>query len=149
MKIYILACLLAGLFGTSYGQDSIPVKKHRLLQIGLLTTSVVTSALGDGLNSRTKYGSGHALSAASYLSLLAVPIFTHVGKRDAIRFVVSYTLIRYALFDGLYNVGAKRNINYIGGKNYYDESAGRMPLGVFNATKVASLGIVIFINSHK
>ena len=141
----ILIFLLLILSLNVNAQDTLK-KDHNLLQIGLLTTSVVTGALGDGLNSRMYYKSGHILSAASYVSLLAVPVFTHVSKHNAIKYVVSYTLIRYSLFDAFYNIGAHRNINYIGGKNYYDESVGRMPLGVFNTTKIASIGLVIYLN---
>jgi hypothetical protein len=129
-------------------QDSIPRKNHTLVVMSLITASVVSGALGDGLNSRMKYSSGHALSALSYATLIAVPF---VINKPNWKYPVSYLLIRYALFDALYNVGANRNLNYIGGKNYYDESVGKMPLGVLHTTKIISLGVVILLNSksHK
>lgn len=150
MKTTLLLILLLVLGISSNAQDSISCKKdYKWLQVELFTTSVITGALGDGLNSRTKYGSGHLLSAASYVSLLSIPIFTSISKKHIIRYVVSYTLIRYALFDAFYNIGAHRNLNYIGGKNYYDESVGRMPLSVLNGSKIASIGLIILLNIKK
>lgn len=120
-------------------------RNHPILEIGLITTSVVAGALGDGLNSRMKYSSGHALCALSYASLIALPFVVKPNWK----FPVTYILLRYALFDALYNVGANRNLNYVGGKNYYDESVGRIPLSVLNGTKIASIGIVILLNAKK
>lgn len=117
--------------------------KGRWIEYGLFTLSVASSALGDGLNSRTKYTAGHLLSATSYISLLAIPFVVH---KPNWKLPATYLLIRYAWFDGLYNVGAHRNLNYIGGKNYYDESVGRMPLSVLHATKIGALGLSIIIN---
>lgn len=150
MKAALLLILLLILSVSSNAQDSLISKKeHRWLQVSLFTTSVITGALGDGLNSRTKYEAGHILSAMSYLSLLSIPIVTTVSKRHIITYIVSYTLIRYSLFDAFYNIGAHRNLNYIGGKNYYDESVGRMPLSVLHGSKIASIGIIILLNRRK
>jgi len=117
-------------------------RKGKWLQYALLTTSVVSNALGDGLNSREYYAQGHALNALSIGALLAVPFVCKVNWRMP----VNYILIRYAVFDGFYNVGAHRNLNYRGGANYYNEGVGHVPLGVLNATKMVSLGASIFIN---
>lgn len=123
--------------------DTIIRKDHKLAEIGLISFSVVAGALGDGLNSRAKYTAGHLLSSASVISLLAIPFVVKPNWK----FPVTYVLLRYALFDAMYNVGAHRNLNYIGGKNYYDETVGRMPGSVINATKIASIGVVILLNS--
>ena len=136
--------LLLAMVSNCQAQDSLK-KDHKLLEIALITTSVVTSALGDGLNSRAKYESGHALAYVSVLSLIALPFVV----KPTWKFPVTYILIRYALFDAFYNIGAKRSLSYRGGKNYYDETTGKIPLGVFNATKIASIGIVIYINLKK
>jgi len=121
-------------------------RNHPILEISLITTSVVAGALGDGLNSRMKYSSGHALCALSYASLIALPFVVKPNWK----FPVSYILLRYALFDAMYNVGAHRNLNYIGGKNYYDESIGKVPGSVINASKILSVGVVILLNTkHK
>lgn len=117
-------------------------RKGKWIAYGLCAVSVLSSSIGDGLNSRMKYGSGHALSALSYASLLAIPFVSKASWRIP----ASYLLLRFALFDGLYNLGAKRNINYIGGKNFYDESVGKMPLGVLNASKFGALGLSVIIN---
>lgn len=117
-------------------------RKGRWMQYALFTAAIVSNAAGDGLNSRVHYESGHALNALSIGCMLAVPF---VSKPNW-KLPVSYILIRYALFDGFYNYGAARSINYRGGKNYYNEGVGHVPLGVLNASKFASLGLSIVIN---
>ena len=140
-KIILIPLLLISIF--SKAQSDSTSHKGRWSEYGLFTISVVSSALGDGFNSRAKYTPGHLLSAASYISLLAIPF---VVKNPNWKLPATYLLIRYAWFDGLYNVGAHRKINYIGGKNYYDESVGRMPLAALDATKIGALGLSIVIN---
>lgn len=142
----LIACLIVC---TVHAQSRAPDttrREHKWIVTSLCAASVVSSALGDGLNSRTKYKSGHLLSALSYATVLAIPF---VSNKPSWRYPATYLLLRYALFDALYNVGAHRNLNYIGGKNYYDESVGRMPGSVLDATKVLSLGVVIVLNTHK
>jgi hypothetical protein len=144
-KLFLITLIFLIAFKVNAQQDTTR-KNHKWLEIGLISTSVITGALGDGLNSRAKYTPGHLLASASILSIIAVPFVVKPNWK----FPVTYVLLRYALFDAIYNVGAKRNINYIGSKNYYDETVGRMPTGVFNATKIASIGLVILINKkHK
>jgi hypothetical protein len=146
MKKYLLIPLIVLMSFQANAQDTCSCRKnHELAEIGLITTSVITGALGDGLNSRAKYSSGHFLASVSIVSILAVPFVIKPNWK----FPVTYILLRYALFDGFYNVGANRNLNYIGGKNYYDETAGRVPLGVFDASKFLSIGAVIYINRPK
>lgn len=140
-KLSVILILIPLFSGVLKAQDSTK-RNHPILEIGLITTSVVAGALGDGLNSRTKYSSGHALCALSYASLIALPFVVKPNWK----FPVSYILLRYALFDAMYNVGAHRKLNYIGGKNYYDESIGKVPGSVINASKILSLGVVIYLN---
>lgn len=141
-KLITIGALLLTLQVHVKAQCDTTRKDHKWLEIGLITTSVVAGAVSDGLNSRAKYTSGHTLSAISWASLIALPFVVKPNWK----FPVTYLLLRYAIFDAGYNWGAKRNINYEGNKNYYDESIGKMPLGVLNATKFASIGIVILIN---
>lgn len=143
MKKLLIILLIIPLFGRA--QDSTR-RNHPVWEIGLITTSVVAGALGDGLNSRMKYSQGHALCALSYASLIALPFVVKPNWK----FPVSYVLLRYALFDAFYNVGANRKLNYIGGKNYYDESIGKMPGSVINTSKILSIGVLILLNrKHK
>lgn len=124
-----------------YFKDKSP-RKGRWVEYALFTAAIVSNAVGDGENSRTKYEAGHALNALSIGCLLAVPFVS----KPSWKMPVTYIAIRYALFDGFYNAGAKRNINYRGGKNYYNEGVGHIPLGVFNASKIAALGFSLIIN---
>lgn len=128
-------------------QDTIYVRppvKHWPSTV-LCAVSVITQGIGDGMNSRMLYNPGHLLCAVSYTSLIAIP-FT--GRVDW-KMPVTYVLLRYALFDLCYNLAAKRKLNYEGGKNYWDESVGKMPYGALSATKFISFGAVIYLNSRK
>lgn len=122
-------------------KDKAP-RKGRWIEYALFTASIVSNAVADGENSREHYESGHALNALSIGCLLAIPFVS----KPSWKLPVTYIAIRYALFDGFYNAGANRNINYRGGKNYYNEGIGHVPLGVLDATKFAALGLSIVIN---
>lgn len=140
MKLFIIL-LLFPIF--CHAQDSTKVKrKGRWIEYALFTAAVISNAVGDGENSREHYESGHALNALSIGCLLAIPFVS----KPSWKLPVTYIAVRYALFDGFYNAGANRNINYRGGKNYYNEGVGHIPLGVFDATKIAALGLSIIIN---
>ena len=122
-------------------QDTVK-HQHKWVQYALFTASVVSNAVGDGMNSREQYKWGHALNAVSIATLLTVPFVNH---KPNWRLPVTYLAIRYALFDGFYNWGARRDLNYRGGKNFYNQGIGVLPLGVLNATKFASFGLSILI----
>lgn len=126
-----------------HGQDTVKHNQGKWVVYALFTTSVVEGALADGLNSRTKYTAGHLLASASILQLIAVPF---VIKHPNWKLPATYLLVRFALWDMMYNAGAHRNLNYIGGKNYYDETTGKIPLSVFDASKFAALGLSVVIN---
>lgn len=121
-------------------------KEHKWLNIGLLTSAVVFNAVGDGLNSKEHYATGHVFNAASMASLIAIPVFSSVNKNSRLSFISSYVLIRYALFDQIYNASAKNPINYEGGDNYYDRTVVRLPQNVIYGTKILSLGLIFYIN---
>lgn len=123
-------------------QDSVK-RRVTLPQYLVLTTSVIAGGIGDGLNSRQYFAQGHALNALAIGGLLAYPFLGKVNWKTPL----TYILIRYALFDLMYNIGAHRDWNYRGGANYYNQSIGHVPLGVLNGTKFLSLGISIYINS--
>ena len=116
--------------------------KGRWLEYALFTAAIVSNAIGDGENSREHYELGHSLNALSIGCMLAIPFVA----KPSWKMPVTYILIRYALFDGFYNLGAARSINYRGGKNYYNEGLAPVPLSVLNATKFAALGLSIVIN---
>lgn len=126
-----------------HGQDTIKHNQGKWITYTIFTTSVIEGALADGLNSRTKYTAGHLLASASILSLVAIPF---VIKHPNWKLPATYLLVRFALWDALYNVGANRKLSYMGGKNYWDETTGKVPLGVLDASKFAALGLSIVIN---
>lgn len=94
--------------------------KGRFLEYAIFTTSIVANALGDGLNSRQYFAQGHAINALAVGGLLAYPFVHKVTWKSPL----TYILIRYALFDLLYNIGAHRDWNYRGGANFYNQGVG-------------------------
>lgn len=118
------------------------IKTGRWTSYAILTSSVLSNAVGDGLNSRQYYAQGHALNAFAVGGLLTYPFVNKVSWKTP----VTYILVRYALFDLFYNVGAHRNLNYRGGKNYYNQGLGHVPLAAVDATKILSLALSVYIN---
>lgn len=118
-------------------------RDHKWIRYALFTTAVISQAVGDGENSRQHFELGHSLNALSIGAMFAVPFFT---KHPNWKLPVTYIAIRYAVFDGFYNLGAARKLNYRGGKNYYNEGLAPVPLGVLNASKFAALGLSVVIN---
>lgn len=145
MKKHAFALLAAALLiaPVCNGQDSLKqAHRGRWIEYGIFTTSVVANALGDGLNSRQYFAQGHALNAIAVGGLLSYPFVHKVTWKSP----VTYILIRYALFDLLYNIGAHRDWNYRGGANFYNQGIGHIPLGALNASKAAAFAISITIN---
>jgi hypothetical protein len=145
---YILILLVLFSLNTQ-AQDSIPPRRGSLVTLALFSGSVIMGGIGDGLNSRAHYASGHLLNAASVASLIAVPLLVKISGHDKFRYLASYVLIRYAFFDMAYNKAAQRPANFMGGKNYYDETLSRIPTPVINGSKALSLGFVFMINSGR
>ena len=94
---------------------NVPIKpKQKWARIGLITSSIVLNAIGDGL-----YDDGHKLVAKSFRvasigSLLAIPVVAGpIGKKKAFKYVLSYGLMRFALFDITYNTTKRLPLNYV------------------------------------
>lgn len=116
--------------------------KGKWSEYGLFTASILSNSVGDGLNSRQYYAQGHALNALSVGCLLAYPFAHKVNWKSPL----TYILVRFALFDLFYNIGAHRDLNYRGGKNFYNQGVGHIPLGALNASKAAALALSVYIN---
>lgn len=145
---YFYTFLLISILFKAEAQDTIIYKhKSRLLEYGLMTLSIVSQGLGDGLNSRMKYQASHILYATSILSLVSVPVFVPLSKKDKFKYISTYFLLRYALFDYSYNVGAKRKLNYLGGDNVYDKTVHVLPDKLITTSKFISIGVIFLINS--
>jgi hypothetical protein len=128
-------------------QDTIVYKhKNRLLEYSLMTISIISQGLGDGLNSRMKYKESHILYATSVLSLVSIPVFVPLSKKDKFKYISTYFLLRYSLFDYSYNIGANRKLNYLGGDNVYDKTVHVLPVQLTNISKLISIGFVVYIN---
>jgi hypothetical protein len=146
MKIIFIIFFILIIFSVN-AQDTIVYKhKNRLLEYGLMAFSIVSQGLGDGLNSRMRYKESHILYAISVLSLVSVPVFVPLSKKDKFKYISTYFLLRYALFDYSYNIGANRKLNYLGGDNVYDKTIHIIPAGLVNVSKAISIGLIFYIN---
>jgi hypothetical protein len=147
MKKFTLIVLLTLSIQALKAQDSLTIKpKHHWLQVALLASSVVFNGIGDGLNARENYATGHAFNFLSIGSLIAVPLFDPPDRHKKLKFVATYLLIRYAFFDQVFNKAAQLPMNYLDGQNVYDKALHSVPPSVLYSTKIISLGFVIFLN---
>jgi len=141
---HIIALLLTiFLVSSIYAQH----KRDKWVRLGLFTSCVVFNAVGDGL-----YDDGHKLlsksfKAASIGSLLVIPIVTHVDRKKGIKYVATFGLLRYAIFDAGYNLSRNLPYNYVGTTSVQDKLTNKLPPIISSATKILSLGLVIHLNN--
>jgi len=137
MKYLFLLLIVASL--TAKSQD-------KWVRVGLLTTSIVLNAVGDGLYDEGKKLESKSFKAASIGTLLIVPLVTHIERKDGWNYVITFTCLRYALFDAGYNLTRNLPYDYTGTTSHHDRFLGKIPKSVVTATKGISLGIVIYLN---
>ena len=124
--------------------------KQKWARIGLITSSIVFNAVGDGL-----YDDGHKLAAKSFRaasigSLLAIPIVGGpIGRKKAFKYALSYGLMRFALFDITYNGTRGLPLNYVGTTSIHDRVIGGSPPLMIAATRMTSLWISIELNNRE
>ena len=117
-------------------------------RIGLITSSIILNAVGDGL-----YDDGHKLAAKSFRvasigSLLAIPVLSGpVGKRKVFKYALSYGLMRFALFDITYNATRRLPLNYVGTTSLQDIMIGGQPALMISTMRLTSIWISIELNN--
>lgn len=123
--------------------------QNKWIRVGLFSTSIVLNAVGDGLYDEKKKLLSKSFRAGSIATLLAVPLVTHVEKKDAVNYVVTFSCLRYTLFDAGYNLTRNLPYDYMGTTSHHDRILGKIPKSVITATKGISLGIVIYLNKNQ
>lgn len=124
------------------------VSKEKWARIGLITSSIMFNAIGDGL-----YDDGHKLAAKSFRaasigSLLAIPVVSGpIGKKKVFKYALSYGLMRFGLFDITYNATRKLPLNYVGTTSLSDRIVGGQPALMISAMKITSVWISIELNN--
>ena len=82
---------------------------------------VVLNAIGDGLNDNGIKGWGHLCNAASIGTLLMSFTWIDYNKNKWWIYPLTYTSLRFTLFDYSYNLTRGLPLNYIGGTSFYDQ----------------------------
>ena len=146
MKIVYLISLLAVTTLQAQPKKSINKKWAR---IGLFTGSIILNAIGDGL-----YDDGHKLAAKSFKAasigtLLSVPLLSPTpNKKKAFKYVLTYGLMRFGLFDITYNVSRRLPLNYVGTTSVHDKIIGGQPRLMITMMRLSSIGIAIKLNDQ-
>jgi len=86
---------------------------------------IVLDAVGDAVKSKPQK---HLFEALHILGWLMLPVFLYqmyewhwVLFPDFLEMIVIYSLLRYFLFDGVWNAIRRQKIAYIGSTSYYDK----------------------------
>ena len=101
-----------------------PSQKESIKTLALFTTSIVLSAVGDGLNDSGNKTLGHALNATSTGLLLTSPFILSPQKDNWLWYIASYSFIRASIFDASYNLSRGLPLTYVGNSSLWDKALG-------------------------
>ena len=96
--------------------------KEAYKTIALFTTSIVLGGIGDALNDDGMKPYGHACDALSIGLLVASPFLLDIDKSNWASYILSYTFIRFALFDASYNLTRGLPVGYVGNSCLTDKA---------------------------
>jgi len=117
----------------------------------------VLNALADGLYDEGRktlsgvvmmaYLGGAVLLSLAFLSGLTLSFDYATVSREYISVVISFVLVRYFLFDAVYNITRGLHIFYFGTTKLYDKVLRRLPFMLIVVTKAFAgfLGIVFLM----
>jgi len=111
-------------------------------------TVIILDSTGDSLmDSKRNKELSHLLKAINTGIFILLPFFLKVELNDILWYVIGYTLLRFSLFDYIYNLISKLPFNYIGKTSYYDKLLNKINPGSFIFARVIALvaGIHIII----
>jgi len=126
-KIIYISLLItsSSLFGQDLEINKSP-NAYRIIATNIASVSL--DAIGDALRDESwatgkdisKYG--HVCNAASTGLLLTIPLGQSFTTMEWITMIASYTLIRAAIFDPIYNKTRGLPFNYVGSNSYWDKA---------------------------
>ena len=127
-------------------------KKHidkKWVRIGLFTGSILLNAVGDGLYDQNHKLISKSFKAASIGALLTVPLVSPPPKKKkAFKYVLTYGLLRFGLFDIAYNTSRGLPINYVGTTSLQDRIIGGQPKLMIAVIRLSSIGVSIKLNDE-
>ena len=143
-----IICLFLATFATlaTFSQEK---DEKRWLRVGLMATSIVLNGVGDGL-----YDEGHktlskSFKAASLVTLVSVPVFTRVDRRNGLKYVASFALLRYGLFNTSYNLSRGLPYNYMGTTSVQDRALKHVPDYLISMSRFTAICLVIDLNKNQ
>ena len=104
-------------------------RNENLVRLTLYLVSVGLDASGDALYDQGDKELGKLLQAASVASLIAIPVFTDLDKKDWGKWGVAAVLLRFSIFDPTYNLSRGLPIDHRGTTSYYDHALKGIPEG--------------------
>ena len=96
--------------------------KEAVKTIAVYSSSIILSAVGDGLNDSGNKMYGHTCNAISTGLLVASPFILDVKKHNWGWYAATYLSFRIAFFDPAYNVSRGLPIGQIGTSNLWDKT---------------------------
>ena len=90
--------------------------------ITLYAGSIILNGIGDAKNDMNQKTAGHLFNAASIGTLVLSPAIFNYKKDKWYLYVISYTLLRAALFDVTYNLTRSLPYNYTGSTSITDKA---------------------------
>jgi hypothetical protein len=90
--------------------------------IALYSGSIILNGIGDAKNDIGQKTTGHLFNAASIGTLVLSPAIFNYKKDKWYLYVISYTLLRAALFDVTYNLTRGLPYNYTGSTSITDKA---------------------------
>ena len=144
--ILTLLALTATLSAQYYGESLKQVRKNQWLRLGLYTTSVILDATGDAQYDIGNKELGKLLQAGSVASLIAIPCFTKMDKKDWHYMLSMAVTLRYSMFDYGYNASRGLPLDYKGNTSYYDNFLSKQPEQIVNFSKIVSGVVGVSLN---
>jgi hypothetical protein len=121
--------------------------QNRLIPLAIFISSIALNACGDGLNDSNHKIDGHILNACSIGILLISPFIIKIDRSKWLPYLLSYTFIRMALFDPIYNTSRGLPIEYLGNSSLTDKAFKSWGgLGIFERSVCFIVGFSIPFN---
>jgi len=95
-----------------------PYTKHsrtdKWIPVAVYVGSMTLNGLGDGLIRNDKLLAGYLCNAVSIGSLIALPLITNMHRDKYLVYIISVSLIRYSMYNPMFNLGRTGSISYMG-----------------------------------
>jgi len=115
----------------------------------LYILSIFGGAAGDGLHHRGNKLLAHPLKLLQPVALLILVVLTLIVRPDYDGYQLaliaySYFILRFSLFDYIWNLFAGEDIFYIGNSSLYDKVCQRIAPAMLHFIKVVSGSVIIY-----